>query len=161
MSVAKSSIERAFEIASSGRVATLHELGRLLRREGYWSNEIASPGPLLRKQLKARILAGRPDLAAQRDAKNARRREEHRAVRDAPEILKRRNAPEDLMAQVSYRVAPAGDEWSITRDAEQGASYVSQAAAFEIAVSQASGDLRSGHAVVISIATTLTGAVDR
>jgi hypothetical protein len=65
------------------------------------------------------------------------------------------------MAQVSYRVAPAGDEWSITRDAEQGASYVSPAAAFEIAVSQASGDLRSGHAVVISIETTLTGAVDR
>jgi hypothetical protein len=66
-----------------------------------------------------------------------------------------------VMAQVSYLVTPAGDEWSVTRDGQTGASYISQEAAFEIAVSQASGDLRSGHAVVIAIKTTLTGAVDR
>jgi hypothetical protein len=84
MSAAKSMVERAFEIASSGRIATLLELDRLLRSEGYMTFEIRHPGPLLRKQLKSRILAARPDLAAECEAKNARRRDENRAARDAP-----------------------------------------------------------------------------
>ena len=55
------------------------------------------------------------------------------------------------MAKIFYVVAPAGDQWSITRDGEPGMSYATQEAAFEVAVGEAGGDLRSGHDVVIEI----------
>ena len=37
------SLERAFELARSGRVATVTELIRLLRREGYSTDQIEGP----------------------------------------------------------------------------------------------------------------------
>jgi hypothetical protein len=49
------------------------------------------------------------------------------------------------MAMVAYRVAPTGEKWLVTRDGEPGMSYVSQEAAYEVAVAEASGDLRTGH----------------
>lgn len=53
----KSAVERAFEIAGSGEVQTIERLGHVLRREGYALNVLT--GPLLLKQLRARMAAGR------------------------------------------------------------------------------------------------------
>ena len=53
----KSAVERAFEIAGSGEVQSIEKLGIALRREGYALNVLT--GPLLLKQLRARILAVR------------------------------------------------------------------------------------------------------
>lgn len=55
------------------------------------------------------------------------------------------------MAMVAYRVAPIGEEWQVTRDGEPGMSYVSQEAAYEVAVAEASGDLRTGHEIRIEV----------
>jgi hypothetical protein len=55
------------------------------------------------------------------------------------------------MSIVSYRVAPAGEQWAVTRDGEAGMSYVSQEAAYEVAVSQAAGDLRTGREIRIEV----------
>jgi hypothetical protein len=49
------------------------------------------------------------------------------------------------MTMVAYRVVPTGEKWLVTRDCEPGMSYVSQEAAYEVAVAEASGDLRTGH----------------
>lgn len=54
----KSTIERAFEIASSGEVASLERLGHALNREGYAVHMLT--GPVLLKQLRDRIAARRP-----------------------------------------------------------------------------------------------------
>jgi hypothetical protein len=43
------------------------------------------------------------------------------------------------MAMVAYRVAPTGEKWLVTRDGEPGMSYISQEAAYEVAVAEASG----------------------
>ena len=51
------------------------------------------------------------------------------------------------MAWVAYRVAPTGEERLMTRDGEPGMSYVLQEAAYEVAVAEAAGDLRTGHEV--------------
>ncbi len=65
------------------------------------------------------------------------------------------------MASIAYRVVKDGDGWSLTRNGEPGMSYVSQEAAFEVAVGEAGSDLRSGHDVVIQIpiATDPAGAM--
>ena len=55
------------------------------------------------------------------------------------------------MAMVAYRVAPTGEKWLVTRDGEPGMSYISQEAAHEVAVAEASGDLRTGHEIRIEV----------
>lgn len=49
----KSTLERAFEIAGSGRVATIEQLSHVLASEGYAVSMLM--GPLLLKQLRKRI----------------------------------------------------------------------------------------------------------
>jgi hypothetical protein len=39
----------------------------------------------------------------------------------------------------------------VTRDGESGISYISQEAAYEVAVAEASGDLRTGHEIRIEV----------
>ena len=53
------------------------------------------------------------------------------------------------MATVSYRVEPHDFQWSILCDGQAGTEDVSQEAAFEVAVSAASGELRKGNEVRI------------
>ncbi len=68
------------------------------------------------------------------------------------------------MATIAYKVAPEGDQWSVTRDGDDvGMSYLTQEAAFEAAAGEAGGDLRSGHSIVIEVspATDPLGARDR
>ena len=55
------------------------------------------------------------------------------------------------MAMVAYRVAPNDGKWQVTRDGEPGLSYVSQEAAYEVAVAAASGDLRTGYEIRIEV----------
>ena len=55
------------------------------------------------------------------------------------------------MTKVAYEVTPTGDQWLVTRDGEPGMSYVSQEAAYEVAVAEAAGDLRTGHEVRIEV----------
>jgi hypothetical protein len=70
---------------------------------------------------------------------------------------------EGLMATIGYKVARDGDQWSLSRDGKRGMSYLTQEAAFEVAISEAGGDLRSGHDIVIEVAaaTDPAGARDR
>jgi hypothetical protein len=56
-----------------------------------------------------------------------------------------------IMTKVAYEVTPAGDQWLVTRDGQPGMSYVSQEAAYEVAVADAGGDLRSGNEVRIEV----------
>jgi hypothetical protein len=63
----KSAVERAFEIAGSGEVQTIERLGHVLRREGYALNVLT--GPLLLKQLRARIAAVRQSSTAMQSSK--------------------------------------------------------------------------------------------
>jgi len=67
------------------------------------------------------------------------------------------------MATISYRVTPRGDEWAVSRNGAYNMSYATQMAAYEVATSEAAGDLRSGHDVVIEVvhATDPSGAKDR
>jgi hypothetical protein len=55
------------------------------------------------------------------------------------------------MTVVAYRVAPRREKWLVTRDGEPGMSYISQEAAYEVAVAEAAGDLRTGHEVRIEV----------
>ncbi len=55
------------------------------------------------------------------------------------------------MPMVAYKVAPEDQKWLVTRDGEPGMSYVSQEAAYEVAVSEAAGDLRTGHEIRIEV----------
>jgi hypothetical protein len=55
------------------------------------------------------------------------------------------------MPMIAYTVAPNGQKWLVTRDGEPGMSYVSQEAAYEVAVSEAAGDLRTGHEIRIEV----------
>ncbi len=55
------------------------------------------------------------------------------------------------MATISYRVTPANEMWLVTRDGKPGMSYVSQEAAYEVAVAEASGDLRTGKEIRIEV----------
>jgi len=68
------------------------------------------------------------------------------------------------MATISYRVIKIGDQWTLTRDGKPAEmTYLTQEAAFEVAVGEAGGDLRSGHDVSIlaEAATDRAGARDR
>jgi hypothetical protein len=53
----KSPLERAFELAKSGRVSTIEEIRRSLRREGYSAEQIE--GPKLIRQLRELISVAR------------------------------------------------------------------------------------------------------
>jgi hypothetical protein len=55
------------------------------------------------------------------------------------------------MATAAYRVAPTGEKWLVTRNGEPGMSYISQEAAYEVAVSEAAGDLRTGCEIRIEV----------
>ena len=55
------------------------------------------------------------------------------------------------MTRVAYEVTPSGDQWLVTRDGQPGMSYVSQEAAYEVACSEAAGDLRIGHEIRIEV----------
>jgi hypothetical protein len=55
------------------------------------------------------------------------------------------------MATVAYKVAPTGEKWLVTRDGEPGMSYISQEAAYEVAVAEAGGDLRTGREIRIEV----------
>lgn len=55
------------------------------------------------------------------------------------------------MPIVAYTVAPRGEKWLVTRDGEPGMSYVSQEAAYEVAVAEAAGDLRTGKEIRIEV----------
>ena len=55
------------------------------------------------------------------------------------------------MPMVAYKVTPRGEKWLVTRDGEPGMSYVSQEAAYEVAVAEASEDLRTGHEIRIEV----------
>ena len=68
------------------------------------------------------------------------------------------------MATIAYKVTRDLDGWSLSRDGKSaGMSYVSQEAAFEVAVGEAGGDLRSGHDIVIEVVavTDPAGARDQ
>jgi hypothetical protein len=55
------------------------------------------------------------------------------------------------MATVSYRVEPHDSQWTILCDGQAGMAYISQEAAFEVAVSSATGELRKGNEVRIEV----------
>ena len=55
---APSLIERAYQLAGSGRAKTLVELKKLLEREGYTSVASQLTGPSLRSQLRKLMSAG-------------------------------------------------------------------------------------------------------
>ena len=67
------------------------------------------------------------------------------------------------MTTISYRVARNGDQWALMRNGELGMNYLTQEAAFEVAIGEAGGDLRSGHDIVLEVtaATDPAGARDR
>jgi len=58
-------LERAFQLAKSGRVAKVSEIGLTLRREGYQADQIE--GRLLRRQLGDLIKAARSPERRPRD----------------------------------------------------------------------------------------------
>ena len=55
-------VERAFQLARSGRVAGLAEITTSLNREGYYANQIE--GPVLKRQLTNLIKAARKPSTA-------------------------------------------------------------------------------------------------
>jgi len=55
-------VERAFQLARSGRVAGLAEIATSLNREGYYANQIE--GPVLKRQLTNLIKAARKPSTA-------------------------------------------------------------------------------------------------
>ena len=55
------------------------------------------------------------------------------------------------MATISYKVAPDGDQWAVSRNGAHSMNYATQMAAYEVATSEAGGDLRFGHDVVIEV----------
>jgi hypothetical protein len=55
------------------------------------------------------------------------------------------------MVIVAYRVAPRGEQWLVTRDGEPGMVCF---AAYEVAVVEAGGDLRTGHEIRIEVVGT-------
>ena len=66
------------------------------------------------------------------------------------------------MAKISYKVVPRGEQWAVSRNWSYSMNYATQMAAYEVATSEAGGDLRSGHDVVIEVshATDPAGARD-
>jgi len=56
-----------------------------------------------------------------------------------------------LVSRIVYEIAPAGEEWAISRDGETAAKYVTAEAAFEVVAAQASIEMRSDHEIVIAV----------
>jgi hypothetical protein len=59
----KTSVERAFELAATGKYLSIHEIGRQLTREDFRADVIE--GPILRRQLM-KIFKAMPTVAAAR-----------------------------------------------------------------------------------------------
>ena len=57
MDAHKTTLERAFELAKSGRYATSGEIKQVLNREGYAASQIT--GPMLMRQLREILAASR------------------------------------------------------------------------------------------------------
>jgi hypothetical protein len=55
------------------------------------------------------------------------------------------------MKTIVYEIARAGDQWSITRNGEAGASYATAEAAFEVVAAKASIEMRSDSDIAIHI----------
>jgi hypothetical protein len=53
--------------------------------------------------------------------------------------------------KIVYEIAPAADQWTITRNGESGAQYATAEAAFEVAVAQASIEMRSDNEISIHV----------
>jgi hypothetical protein len=70
----KTTLERAFEIASAGKVTSISEIQHMLRVEGYDPAHITRAGPLLKRQLNLRIWSARPEVLAQQKLRNLKRR---------------------------------------------------------------------------------------
>jgi hypothetical protein len=63
-------VERAFQIADSGQVATVSEIKRALNNEGYLAYEIS--GPTLSRQLGERIKKAKANGAPARPSEKSR-----------------------------------------------------------------------------------------
>jgi hypothetical protein len=74
MALEKTTLERAFEVALSGRVASMSELEQVLKSEGYDLAQITRAGPMLRRQLSLRIWDARPDVSAEQRRRRLKRR---------------------------------------------------------------------------------------
>lgn len=59
------------------------------------------------------------------------------------------------MKKISYEIAPAAGQWSVTRNGEPGASYATAEAAFEVVVAQASIEMRSDNEIAIHVRPAL------
>ena len=55
------------------------------------------------------------------------------------------------MGKIGYEIAPSAEGWEILRNGEKGMTYVTAEAAFEVAVGQASIEMRSDHEIVIAV----------
>jgi hypothetical protein len=55
------------------------------------------------------------------------------------------------MSKIVYEIVPLSGERSVTRDGQPGATYAMAAAAFEVAVAQASIEMRSDNEIVIHV----------
>jgi hypothetical protein len=86
------------------------------------------------------------------------------ARREHPSIIQRCSLIENFGGTVTmttiYRVEKASDQWSVLRNGKLGMTYLTQEAAFEIAMEEAGSDLRSGDDIVIAVtaATDPAGA---
>jgi hypothetical protein len=67
MTAALSAVERAFQLASSGRFQSIEEIKRALDREGHVSAQVS--GPVLYRQLRAALVG---DLAIERTSRTRR-----------------------------------------------------------------------------------------
>lgn len=66
--------------------------------------------------------------------------------------MEREDRSERIMANIIvYEITPVAGQWSITRNGEPGASYATAEAAFEVAVAQASIDMRSDNEIGIHV----------
>jgi hypothetical protein len=52
---------------------------------------------------------------------------------------------------VTYEISRLGEEWTLTRNGEGGASYATAEGAFEVAAAQASIEMRSDHEIIIRV----------
>jgi hypothetical protein len=74
MTRGKTTLERAFEIASAGKVTSLSEIQQILKLEGFDATHVTRAGPLLKRQLNLRIWSARPEILAQQKLRNMKRR---------------------------------------------------------------------------------------
>mgnify|MGYP001206779531 CR=1 FL=1 len=55
------------------------------------------------------------------------------------------------MGQVSYKVVPNEDGWSVEHDGSRDGAYSTREAAFEAVVAAATGAIKSGHEITIAV----------